>query len=120
MIPKLEVQEIHDTIPGMRPEPPVTPYDPRRSSRAGALGMPGVAPKKDDPSWKITVALGHFQDLHRRIDDLAAQRDMLARRCAEQARHIAGLLELKAEEAAEAESHPLADSITVMQRQGVR
>ena len=39
---------------------------------------------------------------------------------AEQARHIAGLLELQAEEAAEAERHPLADAIAVMQRQGVR
>ena len=41
-------------------------------------------------------------------------------RCAEQARHIAGLISLKAEEAAEAEAHSLADAIAVMQTQGVR
>jgi hypothetical protein len=54
------------------------------------------------------------------LEETRRQRDMLARRCAEQARHIAGLLELQAEDAAEAERHPLADAIAIMQRSGVR
>lgn len=87
MIPNLNVQEIHDTIPGMRP----------------AMA---------DADLIKTMAL--------HIESLEAQRDMLAQRCAEQARQIAGLLDLQAEDAAEAERHPLADAIAAMQRQGVR
>lgn len=54
------------------------------------------------------------------LEETRRQRDALARRCAEQARHIAGLLDLQAEEAAEADRHPLADAIAVMQRAGIR
>ena len=54
------------------------------------------------------------------LEEMTRQRDMLARRCAEQANHIAGLISLQADEAAEAERHPLVDAIAVMQRQGVR
>jgi hypothetical protein len=58
--------------------------------------------------------------LARELEDTRQQRDALARRCAEQAKHIAGLLELQAEDAADAERHPLADAIAAMQRAGVR
>jgi hypothetical protein len=54
------------------------------------------------------------------LEDMTRQRDMLAKRCAEQAKHIAGLISLQQDEAAEAERHPLADAIAVMQRSGVR
>ena len=54
------------------------------------------------------------------LEETKHQRDMLARRCAEQANHIAGLLELQAEEAAEAAAPSVADAIAVMQKQGVR
>ena len=107
MTPKLDVQEIHDTIPGMRPEPPVTPYDPRRSSRAGNLGFYCAMQTERD-------TLLHL------VHELIHQRDALARRCAEQARHIAGLISLKAEEAADPDAHPIADAIATMQKQGVR
>ena len=54
------------------------------------------------------------------LDKLKSNHDALARRCAEQAKHIAGLISLQAEEAANADAHPLADAIAVMQRSGVR
>jgi len=53
-------------------------------------------------------------------DKLRSDRDALARRCAEQAKHIAGLISLQQDDAAEADRHPLADAIAVMQRSGIR
>ena len=81
MIPNLNVQEIHDTIPGMRP----------------AMA---------DADLIKTMAL--------HIESLEAQRDMLAQRCAEQARQIAAMHAPVQPEATSA------DAIAAMQKQGVR
>jgi hypothetical protein len=103
MIPNLNVQEIHDTM---------------REVRAH-YGIPDNDRQTD---WHaLYLRRGERLLLKQaQLEEMTRQRDMLARRCAEQANHIAGLLELQAEDAAESERHPLADAIAVMQRSGVR
>lgn len=99
----IKLQEIHDTT--------------RAKSRE--IAEASRAPEAD---WQAMWAQrGHrLMQLAADLEDMTRQRDMLATRCAEQAKHIAGLISLQAEEAAEAESHPLADAIAVMQRAGIR
>ena len=103
MIPKLTVKDFFDTLPNS-----ITDYDY------------GAAYVDDKPVTVLDMALALARTMQLRATEAEAARDQLARRCAEQARHIAGLLELQAEEAAETERHPLADAIATMQKQGVR
>jgi len=93
-----------------------------RNQKAKIDLLAGTFDLPSDPDWQgmYRSLNGEFISLATELIETRRQRDALARRCAEQARHIAGLLDLQAEEAAEADRHPLADAIAVMQRAGVR
>ena len=80
------------------------------------MQKPAVADPQPVTMMDLCIALARME---RRAKEAEHVRDMLARRCAEQAHHIAGLISLQAEESAEAERHPLADAIAVMQTAGV-
>ncbi len=88
MMTSIAVQEIHDTL---------------------------RAPQTDwEAMWRQRgVRLMKLAD---ELEEVTRQRDMLARRCAEQANHIAGLISPQAEEAAEVD--PIHDAVSAMQRNG--
>jgi hypothetical protein len=124
MIPNLNVQEIHDTIRAGQARYAMPERDRTDWCAMWRQLVRHVAPA-GAPCGASWCAMWRqrgirLEKLAAELEDTIRQRDMLAKRCAEQARHIAGLLELQAEDAAEAERHPLAEAIAAMQRAGVR
>ena len=73
----IPIQEIHDTI--RQPEPPITPYDPRRSSQARPVDMPSYTRLSQELQAVQLLA----PELAVRAATAEIERDMLSRRLQE-------------------------------------
>lgn len=112
MIPNLAVQEIHDTMRAGQARYAMPEQDRHNQNWQALWKLRG------DKLIELSIMVGQreatIDRLESDIAEVTCQRDMLAKRCAEQARQIAAM------HAPAQPERTILDAITAMQRQGVR